>query len=123
MSNNNDNESVDTAPCRKCKQPIPVTADRCPECGYEPKVSIFQRILTLGPGLAMLISFVVPISGISSVLSGDFVTGITQIVFGGLLIIGLYKMRNHLISDDWIKPAEGVSKEPRLEKLLNKLTP
>lgn len=27
---------METAPCKKCEREIPATAERCPECGYEP---------------------------------------------------------------------------------------
>jgi hypothetical protein len=35
---------TDTAPCSKCGIEIPVSADRCPACGYEPGSSILLRL-------------------------------------------------------------------------------
>lgn len=38
-------ESQDTGLCRKCKSEIPLDADRCRECGFEPTVGILGKIL------------------------------------------------------------------------------
>lgn len=31
-------------PCRKCQSQIPIEADRCPGCGFEPKIGILGKI-------------------------------------------------------------------------------
>lgn len=46
MSEATDNqETKTTGACRKCTTEIPVKADRCPQCGFEPHVGLVGKVL------------------------------------------------------------------------------
>ena len=76
----------ETALCTKCTSEIPVKADRCPQCGYEPRVGILGKIgiwvsLMLGSTFAViaLSSLIVIVDGFP-VRDGLLVAGITGFI-------------------------------------------
>lgn len=93
--------SDQTGPCGKCESEISVTADRCPECGYEPGnqgilssiASILALIGSLLGGLFLLAVIGVGITGGYSIGTFIFAVGLAvgfTIIPVGFLY-GVYK--------------------------------
>lgn len=76
----------ETASCTKCKSEIPIEAERCPECGFEPRVGILGGIgvwvsLMLGSTFAVIaLSSLIVIADGFPVRDGLIVAGITGFI-------------------------------------------
>lgn len=56
-------EARETAPCTKCMSEIPVKADRCPECGFEPSTGILGGIVMwIAFSIGMLFALIAVVS-------------------------------------------------------------
>jgi len=96
MATNTQGEARKTAPCTKCTTEIPVEADRCPQCGYEPSSGIFGKIFAFivfsNATLFAVITIVIPITALAgapltAVFSTTAVTGtIAALLFGFLYL-------------------------------------
>ena len=87
----------DTGTCTKCMSDIPVEADRCPECGFEPGPGVLGGIVMWVSGMLSsvfltiaLVSLIVIATGFP-ILDGLIVvafTGSIGAVFGGIVYAG-----------------------------------
>lgn len=101
----------DTGTCRKCKSEIPLEADRCPECGYEPRIGILGGIgmwvsLMLGSTFAVIaLSSLIVIADGVPVRDGLLVAGIT-----GAIALLFLAFVNKKWQDHRSKPAQPVGR-------------
>ena len=88
--------SSNTGECGKCESEISVTADRCPECGYEPGnqgiLSKILSLLALGSALIGVIGtlFAVAVSNASYLVGTWFMIILFFVVFTIIPTVYLY---------------------------------
>lgn len=114
-------QTRETAQCTKCTREIPVDADRCPECGYEPGTGILGGIvmwvsLMLGSTFLViaLASIIVTADGFP-VLQGLTVAGFTGFIaaiFLGIVYAG-YKGGQRGPTDESFGSSRGLGGESK----------
>jgi hypothetical protein len=79
-------ETQKTAQCTKCKSEIPVDADRCRECGYEPGPGILGGIVMWVSGMIGSTFLVISLVSLIVILDGfPVVQGLTVAGFTGFI--------------------------------------
>ena len=92
--------SNETGACKKCTTDIPLKAERCPQCGYEPGKAVLGPIGTI-IGIILLIGAIFQILvGVLSLLTVFVGVPITGALIGAAIFIGAGAIQG--IIADWI---------------------
>lgn len=109
VSSNSD--APDTAPCRKCTTSIPVEADRCPACGYEPGPGILGGIVMWVSGMLASVFLTIAITSLLVIVTGfPILDGLIVFTFTGGIgtFFGLIVYAGYLSAR--LKPANAAAK-------------
>jgi len=111
-------QARETAPCTKCTREIPVEADRCPECGFEPGPGILGGIVMWVSGMIGSTFLVITLAALIVIADGFPVmqaltaagfTGFIAAVFLGIVYAG-YKSGQRGPTDEPLGSNTGESK-------------
>jgi hypothetical protein len=93
--------SGNTAPCEKCQSEIDRTADRCPQCGYEPGTGIGPAIVgALSVGGVLLFGLLTTASLVAIVSSGDWS------LLPGTSVLALFAVGAGAVMRAWMRQSQ-----------------
>lgn len=99
--------SDQTGQCDQCMSEIPIEAQRCPECGYQPDAGAMGTILAViafpvfvFSGFVAMISLILPFSGaeLSTAVFGFVFFGLVAAASGGVLYLK-FKQKDRTAAD------------------------
>jgi len=93
--------SGNTAPCEKCQSEIDRTADRCPQCGYEPGTGIGPAIVgALSVGAVLLFGLLTAAALVAVVSTGDWS------LLPGTFILALFAVGAGAVARAWVRQSQ-----------------